>query len=52
MLLDWESPTQTKRIKLCNVTMNEESFIDSYLLGKDYIYLLRDAGNLKHTPLL
>ena len=25
MSLDWESPTQTKRIKLCNVTMNEES---------------------------
>ena len=25
MSLDWELPTQTKRIKLCNVTMNEES---------------------------
>ena len=25
MSLDWESLTQTKRIKLCNVTMNEES---------------------------
>ena len=25
MSLDWESPTQIERIKLCNVTMNEES---------------------------
>ena len=25
MSLDWESPTQLERIKLCNTIMNEES---------------------------
>ena len=25
MSLDWESPTQTERIKLCKITMNKES---------------------------
>ena len=25
MSLDWESPTRIERIKLCNITMNEES---------------------------
>lgn len=39
-------PTQTERIKLCNVSMNK-----IMSLGKRYVYLSKDASYLKNTPL-
>ena len=52
MSLDWESPTQTERIKLCNIIMNEESqYLQTPHVSQEKIYLFtkRCILSKRHT---